>query len=452
MKRCSMEENISVQFVNKIYDMTHEIFPERIVSKARECFIDYLAVLLGGSKENNAKNTLFFKENHFPGDFYVIGMTEKTDLKTAVMINAFNAHTLELDDSHRRAMTHLGASIFSALIGVAQMYCCSLDGLFHAAIVGYEAAIRLGNAIQPGHKKRGFHVSGTCCTVGCAMGVASMLDYSREEMFNALCAAATTAAGLLGIISGQSEQKPYNVANAAVAGLNAALYGKYFHGAEDILCDSRGFFEVMSESARPDIMFEEGYAIEGIYQKLYAACRHCHAPMEAMLSLRKNYNFQPEDIDRVMVATYDLAIQGHDHKMITGVSSAKQSIPYCVAAACMYQECGIDVFDENNLSDENLLRFVEKIDVIEDPELSVLVPQKRAAKITIYLNDGKELCWRIDYPKGEPENPITHEELIDKFNFLAGIAGRDSDYCASVLNLIENNGTMKIGEFLRVMD
>lgn len=433
-------DNISVQYAEKVYNMSHSQFPDKVTEKARECFTDYLSVVAGGCRTYAEINNKFIEENKISGICHVIGYPQTVDLTTAVMMNAFNAHVLELDDSHRVAMTHLGAPIFSALLGVAEVYNISLNSLLHASVVGYEAAIRLANAIQPSHKKRGFHVSGTCCTVGCAMGVASMLGYSMEEIENALSASATSAAGLLGVSTGKSQQKPYNVANAAVAGVNAALYGKLFYGAEDILGDPRGFLRVLSDQYQEQKLFEDGYAIEGIYQKLYAACRHCHAPMEAMLHIRKEQCFEPDEVEYIMVRTYDLAIAGHDHTDIVGISSAKQSIPYGAAVACMYQECGMGAFSEQMVRDKELLKLVRKVKVREDAELTALVPGKRAADVTVHLTNGKEYSQRVDFPKGEPENPIAQEEFRDKFYKLTASVGLEQEKGAKVLEFIHNCG------------
>ena len=433
-------ENLSACYAKKIYNMSHSQFPNHVTEKARECFTDYLSVVVGGCRTYTENNNEFIKENRIFGTCHIIGNLQTVDLTTAVMINAFNAHVLELDDSHRVAMTHLGAPIFSALLGVAEVYDISLDRLLHAAVVGYEAAIRLANAIQPSHKKRGFHVSGTCCTVGCAMGIASMLGYSLEEIENVLSASATSAAGLLGVSTGKSQQKPYNIANAAVAGVNAALFGKLFHGAEDILGDPRGFFKALSDRYQEEKLFEDGYAIESIYQKIYAACRHCHAPMEAMLQLRKEQDFEPDEVECIIVQTYDLAITGHDHTDIVGVSSAKQSIPYGVSVACLYQDCGMDAFTEHKTCDKALLRLVRRVKVKEDPELTSLVPRKRAAVVTVRLINGGEYSRRIDFPKGEPENPITQDELQDKFYTLTVNAGIKREKGSQVLYFIHNCG------------
>lgn len=433
-------ENIAIRFVNRIYETAYSSFPKQIVEKICDCLIDYLSVAIGGCKTYVRINEKYIEENRLFGACHIIGVKQTVDLRTAVMINAFNAHILELDDSHRVAMTHLGAPIFSALLGVAEVYGNTLDELLHAAVVGYEAAIRLANAIQPSHKKRGFHVSGTCCTVGCALGIAAMLNYSKREMENVLSAAATTAAGLLGVISGNSEQKPYNVANAAVAGVNAALYGKYFNGAEDILCDSRGFFRAMSDEIHAERLFEAGYAIEGIYQKLYAACRHCHAPMEAMLKIRADADFCNDEVESIEVKTYDLAINGHDHTAISGMSSAKQSIPYGVAVACLYQDCGLRAFSDERILDKKLIALTQKVAVTEDAGLTALVPGKRAAIVTVMLKDGMRYSQRIDYPKGEPENPISQAEMVEKFYMLTGSVDMKNTTAKKILDYLNHAG------------
>lgn len=414
-------ENITQKFIDRIFDLSNRNINDKIIRKSKMCFIDYLGVVIGACKIYEESNKKFILENKFTGEYPIIGCDIKADLRTAVMINAFNAHVLELDDSHRVAMTHLGASIFSSLIGVAQLYNKTLDDVIRAAVIGYEASIRLANSIQPGHKKRGFHVSGTCCSIGCALAISSMLNYTKEEMMNVMSAATTSAAGLLCVISGESEQKPYNIANAAVAGVNAALYGKHFIGAVDALGDSRGFFNAVTDKCdvrKLCIDCYDEYAIEGIYQKIYAACRHCHAPVEAILNIRKNYQFEIEDIKEIQVEIYDLAIKGHDHTQIKGISSAKQSIPYSVAVACIEQKCSIDAFTLEKVNNKKINDLVKKVYVVENEELTKLVPQKRGSIVTVVLKNLMSISERVDYPKGEPENPISDEEMFKKYDML----------------------------------
>lgn len=440
-------ENISERFVNSLYDLSKSSIPEHVILKAQKCLLDYLAVTAAGSRSFLERNEIYLSRNAFNGFYHIIGMPVLTDIRNACLINAFNAHVLELDDSHRVAMTHLGAPIFSVLLSLAEANDKSVLDILKAAVVGYETAIRLANAIQPGHKKRGFHVSGTCCTIGAAMGAASLLNDSKEEYKNIFSAAATSAAGLLGVASGRSEQKPYNIAHAAVSGMDAALYGSMFTGSEDVLGDSRGFFRAMTDAIKPDQLFGSGYAIEGIYQKLYAACRHCHAPMEAALSLARNYTFSPDEIAAIHVYTYDLAIDGHSHTQIQGKSSAKQSIPYGVAAAIVYGDCGESVFSESKISNPEIEDVIKKIRVSEDPKLSELVPDMRAARVEITLENGELFSKQIDYAKGEPENPIRDEELKEKCFSLFRLAGVSKETAAEIYHYTQDE-QMKVCNLL----
>lgn len=416
--------NQSELLLDRLFQLGVSELPEGILCRARKCLLDYVGVTFGGSLWYEARDKRYITENGAEGAFSVLGLGRRADLRTAVMMNAFHAHVLELDDSHRAAMTHLGAPIISALLGAAELRDCSIEQLLRGIVIGYEAAIRVANVIQPSHKKRGFHVSGTCCTIGAAMGIAGMLGYTRPEMKNVLSASATSAAGLLEVIGGRSEQKPYNIANAAVSGLDAALYGKLFEGADDILAGKRGFYRAVSDSYAAEKLMEPGYAIEGIYQKLYASCRHCHAPVEAVLNLRAQREIAPEAVESVTVQTYDLAILGHDHTDITGISSAKQSIPYSVAAALVLGDGGLRAYSEEAVQNSAILGLAKRVTVSESAELSGLVPERRPATVTVTDREGKTLSSRVDYAKGEPENPITDRELMEKYLRLTDASGR----------------------------
>ncbi len=444
----------SKKFTKIIYEMSRTPVPEEIIELAKDRLADYLAVTMGGSHVNHSLNHKYLEQGCLGGESHVIGHKDKTSLNSTILLNAFNAHTLELDDGHRRAMAHMEAPIFSALLGVAEVKNCTVEQTLRAAVVGYETSVRIASAIQPGHKKRGFHASGTYGTIGCAMAVAALLQYDESEMQNVLSAAATSGAGLLEVITGKSEQKPYNVANAAVAGVNAALYGKLFTGPDDVLGGARGFARNLSSDFDIGQLLTpvKEFAIEGTYMKPYAACRHCHAPVEAALTLSKQEAIQPEDIKEIRVKTYDLAVYGHDHTEIDGINSAKMSIPYSVAVAYIKQKCGMEMFTEDMVTDGEILALTRKVTVEEDPDLSALVPAKRTAVVKVYAADGKGLEARVDYPKGEPENPISKKELQDKFYSLTGYAGVAELQAKAVLDFVYSHSENTIKQLFQIIE
>ena len=256
------------------------------------------------------------------GSCHVFCSDKTTSVNIAALLNGISAHVIELDDGHRIGMLQLGAPIISALLAVAEKENLSSHDFLSGIIVGYEVAIRLACAVQPGCKLKGYHATGTCGTVGAAMGIAAALHFDLGQMKSAFSAACTSAAGLLEMIEGDTEMKPYNAGRAAMDGVMAAYIGKArFKAPEDALGGKRGFLKVMTDEPKMEYLTEfdgEKYMIETIYMKPYAACRHCHPSIEAALNIRNQLGFDINEIEEIHVDTYKLAVAGHDHTEIKG--------------------------------------------------------------------------------------------------------------------------------------
>ena len=297
-------------------------------------------------------------------------------------------------------------------------------------------------SIQSGHKERGYHVSGTCGTIGSAMGISFACRYNEEQLKTTLACAVSSAAGVLEIQEQASELKPYNVGRAAMAGVVAAQVGKLaMPGPDDILGGKRGFLAALTDTPKPVFLTDfsdDDYAIMGIYQKVHAACRHCHPAIDATIDMRNDLNLKPEQIDHIEVRTYKLAVGSHDHTDIMGISSAKLSTPYAVALAVVKGSAGYADYNEANLNDYNIKLITRKVRVIEDENLTAQSPAVRGAKVTIYLKDGNVYEAPCLYPKGEPEHPLTKEELEGKFRGLAIYGGLSQGECDEVIREIEN--------------
>lgn len=412
--------NITNSFVDHLFEMSQRTLPERIMEQAKLCAMDYVGCATAGAKMMAERNQQFLaivaKQG---GNSTIIGHETKTTLHNAAFLNAMNAHATELDDGHRLGMIHLGASIFSALLPVAEQEGIAKEDVLRGAVVGYEAAVLSAMAMQPSHKLRGYHTSGTCGTIGAAMAIAAALHFTKHEMKNALSAAVAGAAGLLEMQEDDSELKPYNLAHAAVSGITAAyaaLAG--YSGPSDPMGGKRGLLTVMSEHPNIEVLsnyIEDRYEIERIYRKPYAACRHCHPAIEAALRIKHEHGLKVDDIASVRVETYKLAVGGHDHKSIQGVASAKLSTPFSVALALVKDQAGIDDFNLANIHDNTILDLCQRVDVIVNDELTSWSPQKRAAIVSITTDEGNTYSWEVDYPKGEPENPMTRSEVEEKY-------------------------------------
>lgn len=434
-----MEETISSRFLDSIWDFSNRDFPKEVLEQAKYCLIDYMGCTALGASVLEERSKRFLSQfSRTGGNCVIFGTDMKSDILTAAFLNGIHAHAIELDDGHRFGMIHVGAVVNSALLSVAQDQKVSGKDLLKGIIVAYEAVVRLASAIQPGHKLKAFHATGTCGTIGSALGIAAMLHYDRNRWNAVLSAAATSAAGLLEMSDDSSQLKPYNIGHAAMAAVSAAYYSaSLLDGPSDILGGDRGFFKACADEIKEECLFSDGYEILKIYRKPYAACRHAHAPIEAALKIMSEHALKAEEIDEIRIETYALALKGHSHKTIKNTDSAKMSIPYGVAAAIRYGKVNYEQFFEECLNDPSLNEILKKISITEDPKLSALVPEKRAAIVTI-LSEDREYSCRIDDPLGEPENPLSKEDLEEKYFSLMAAAGKDREFSQEVLNSIYN--------------
>ena len=430
-------KNTTDRFIEYLFKKQAAVTPS-VLGKAKACLADYIAVTEAGAHamKNAWADFLIHAET---GRAPLIGYGMKTDARTACLVNGYNAHCLELDDGQRFAMIHLGASVMTALLSAASVNDISTDDFLRGAIIGYEAACRLAIAIQPGHKKKGFHAAATCGTVGAAVAVAFALKMNAAQLKTVLSAAVASAAGMLEIQEQDSQLKPYNLGRAAMDGLTAATMGfTSMRGPDDMLDGGRGFFKLFTDEYDVEKLTAqtEYFEMERIYVKPYAACRHCHSAIEAALALRDKIN--PQDISRILVKTYKLAIKGHDHIVIKSSPSAKLSIPYSVAAALIIGQAGLEAFDEKTVARQDILELVSKVTVEEAPCPPTLPPDARYATVVITGKDGTEFSHSVDYAKGAPENPMSHEEMTDKIQSLLTYAECKEEIIKRCCALIDN--------------
>lgn len=434
---------ITDSFINKVMSFSSEVITEETFHQIKRCLLDYCAVVHAGASET-ASCMASMQEIGSAGVCTIFGRNIKSDIYTAALINGFNSHVIELDDGHRFGMIHLEATVITAMIAVAQKVHLSLEQFLIGILAGYEATIRLARSIQPEHKKRGFHATGTCGSIGIACGIGCALNFSESQLKGAISAAATSASGLLEVIEDESQLKPFNVANAVESGIAAAFIGKSgFSGPKDILGGKRGFFQSFGADFKKEELFNFGGkpAIQEIYFKPYASCRHCHAPIECALNIKQKNKIDINQIENIEVQTYKLAILGHDHSFVTSTSAAKMSTPYSVAASMVLGTCGIQAFSKEALMNKDIMRLSKKVRITENSDLTNASPAKRGAIVVVKLLNGKTISNRVDYPLGEPENSISDEQLEEKYKSLmtyAHVPQKKQDEIKNIIWEIEN--------------
>jgi 2-methylcitrate dehydratase PrpD len=447
--------NLTDKFIDGIYDLSKSTFPDAVVHQAKRCLLDYLGATLAGAKMLEDKGNLLLS---FLGNSYdevsVIGFNRKNSVQNAVLLNGLSAHVAEMDDGCRFGAIHPGSPIISALLPLAEKENISGSKLITGIIVGYEAAIRIAGSMQPSHNDCGYHPTGTCGTIGAAMGIAAMLGFSRAQMKDAFSAAAISASGTLKAIEDGSELKPFNAGKAALNGLFAAMMARAgFKGNDDVLSGKRGFFSLMSnqyDDSWLEIKNGDQFCIEKVYFKPYASCRHTHPAVEATIKIRFQNDIKVSDIKTIKIHTYKGVLSNHGHTDIRGITSAKMSVPYSVAVSLIKGSAGLDSFTEELVNDAEIISLMKKIEIIEDDKISALVPEKRAAIVEFITNNGFVIKERVDLAKGEPETPLSDNEIEEKFTGLAQFAGKNEDRISEIIKCTWNieNDLQNLCKFL----
>lgn len=406
-------------------------------------FLDTLGCLLAGARilhTQDGRTADLLALSGTDGPVRVVGFDRRCDAQTAALVNGMSCHMAELDDGHRYGIVHAGAVLLPALMSVTHLPQVTDAQFERALLLGYEAAIRIAQTSQPHAKDLGWHGTGTFGCIGAAIGVATALGADARQMNAALSAGATSASGLLGVIRGTSELKPYNCGQAAQAGLSAGLTAMAgFAGPEDVLGGPQGFLRLMGGAPDMDhgaLRVAAPYCVETVYLKPYASCRYAHAPVEAVMRLRDRHGLTADRVARVTVETFRWAVFKHDHRTVTGISDAKMSVPYCVAAALTSGQTGMAAFTPEMLQDPATLDLTARIEVREDPAMTALVPHRRPAAVTVHLHDGRTFEARVELPKGEPETAMTPSELRGKFTDLARFSGRSTSDAARMADAI----------------
>lgn len=436
-----MSNNITDDFVRSIMELQNKEIDDITEENIKKCLLDYVGVTLAGSTILKKNNEIIMEKNGTKGNFKPIGLNKKTDVLTASLINGLSSHVLELDDGIRYGVIHPGVSIFSALLPLFCNGNYKISDFKKAILIGYETSIRLSYSMQPSHYIKGYHPSSSCGIVGAAAAIATLKKYNFQDFKNIISISMVVSGGSLKVIEKKSTIKPFNIGNASMTAILAShITEAGYLAPDDALGGDTGFFSIMCEKFNKNILLNPNqwkFAINNVYFKLYAACRHCHPTIEAILTLRNKI----EDlnlVESIKIETYKGVIGKHDNKIIDSISSAKMSIPYCAAVTLLYGEYSLNAFDEKYINDEKIINLIPHISISANEELSNLVPKIRAAIVTINLNNGISLTHRINYPKGEPENPLSKKGIETKFKELAIFSGKKKNEIKKVINCIWN--------------
>jgi 2-methylcitrate dehydratase PrpD len=378
----------------------------------------------------------------------VIGSALRLPARFAAFANGLAIHADDYDDTQLAVakdrvyglLTHPTAPALPPALALAERDRRSGADLMLAYQVGVEVECKVAEAILPRHYQMGFHSTATCGSIGAAAGAAKLLGLDREATRRALSIGATQAGGLRENFGTMT--KPFHAGRAAENGVVAAeIAALGFTASPNGLEADRGFFRAAGGGYSPEMI--EGkladpwtFHFPGVSIKPHPSGSLTHPGMAVMMDLIRKHDIRPESVKRVSVGTNHNMPNALIHHRPKNELQAKFSMEFCMAILLLERKGGLEQFTDAMVSRPDVRAMIEKVNFGVHPEAEAAGFDKMTTIIEVELADGQVLRGRADFGKGSPANPMTDEELAEKFRQCAAWGGLDKARTDAVLKLL----------------
>jgi 2-methylcitrate dehydratase PrpD len=392
---------------------------EKALANAKMHILDTLgAALVGATTDTAAIAFDYCKRVGESGEATIWGTRQKSSAPMAAFANGLLGHAIDFDDWD--AFIHAGhptCMVAGAALSLGEVIGSSGKDLLLAYTLGIEVLTKIA-ANAPNVQDRGFHSTPVLGSIGAAIACANLMQLNPEKIKAALGIAASGAGGIHR--QQGSMVKPFHAANAARNGVEAALLaGKGFTADAAIIEAQRGFCDTFFGPGTCDYEkmianLGQPYFLEspGLGLKLHP----CSAPQflaaDAALHLKHQHNIRFADVATVEVSIPPMRYQRHYHPEVKTGLRGKFAINYVVALAFLAGKLEIDTFSDAKANEPQVQDALTKVQVIVDESIPEPGPY---CPVSVELKDGSRFSYTARIAKGHPENPMTEEEVLNKF-------------------------------------
>jgi len=405
----------------------YEDLPTEVVHEAKRFLMDSVGCALGGAQQHDvhiAREVL--TETAGSGDCRVMVSGELWDPVSASLLNALMIRVMDYNDIYWKQDPSHPSDLIPAAMAAAERAGGSGRDLLVGIALAYEFEQRLCEVSFPGVREIGWHHA-TLPAAAAPIAAGRMLGLDAEKMQHAIgisasrhCTTGSVTAGKLTMMKNTVDPM------ATQSGVLAALLAERgYTGPEHVLDGKEGFSHVFDSEWKFDILTDglgESWRILQCGMKFFPTEALTHAPISATLDLVLDNDLAPEEVETVTI--YSLARAADI--LADSKETADHSLPYVIAAAVAERQVTPLQFTDAKIMDPTIRAQLSKVKVIADPEIEAVFPELQRVRVVITTADGRELVKQLDYPKGDPRNPLTDAEIADKFAALAeGIATGD---------------------------
>lgn len=458
-----MEQPIAEKIAEFAVRTQYQDLPHEVVDKVKHYVLDVIGCAVRACNEPQAEAVIaVVKEQGGVPDASVFGRGFKTSPMNAAFVNGTLGHIYDYDDDHREGTMHPSVAVFPAVFALGEKHRVTGKEFLRALVLGLEVMIRTGEAFLGKTYYQGFHPTGTCGVFGAALGSSLLLGLTSQQTSWSLGLAGSFAAGTLEWATEGSWQKPIQAGQPAMAGiLCASLARQNFVGARTIYEGPAGFIRAYSYKDTYDLSrltanLGRKWEMQDTSIKVHACCRFAGPVADCAMDLY-NQGVRADNVEQIVarVSSWTLTAlmepRERKYRPRTHVD-AQFSLPYVIALSIVRNRTGVDEFKPEAFTDPAILSLADRVTAEEDPEATAAYPRSYPATVVARLKGGEIRKAHVDYPRGDPENPCSWEDLLKKFHQLTAPrfdAGRREKIVDTIRNLENLDDLAKLGDLLR---
>jgi 2-methylcitrate dehydratase PrpD len=433
-----------------------EDLPGDVVSLGKKSILDGLGLALSGSVAKSGELVRRHLRDLYlgAGPATVIGSGLKVAPRFAAFANGVGIHADDYDDTQLAVasdrvyglLTHPTAPALPAALATGELVGASGQAVMLAYHLGVEVECKIAEAINPRHYQTGFHATATCGTFAAASASARLLGLDREATQRALSIAGSQSGGLRENFGTMT--KPFHAGRAAESGVVAAQFAASGWTATDRILEApRGFFNAAGggyDAGAIDGKLGAPWTFHspGVSIKPHPSGSLTHPGMTEMLRLIREHRIRADDVVRVRVGTNSNMPNALIHHRPRNELQAKFSMEFCMAILLIEGRAGLGEFTDEVVLRPDIQAMIEKVDFGVDEAAERAGYDKMTTIIDIELRDGRKVSGRADFGKGSPADPMTYEEVAEKFRECAAFAQFPKTGADDVVNMVRDLETL----------
>jgi len=418
--------SVTRKIVNYIAGTRYENIPEEAVTRLKQFILDEIGNAIGGSVLRSGKIIIEWgKQLGGAPESTIFSDGTKVPAGIASGVNTQLCMGLELMETYRN-MSHPGSGMVMTALAFGERNRLSGKQILTAVCTAYDVAGRIIDATfpSPDHKRKVWNQNWQGC--GPLVVAIKLLGLNEEEGMNAFgmgLGNGPTANVHNILYVPASMSKCGNQFHSFVA-VNAALLAKLgYTGYYEILDDPYPYWTTISdrndwETYTKDLD-KEYFITTAMSFKPWPACRWAQAGIESLEEIMRSERLQPSDIEEVVYHAHDkITSYPYDNINPTNPEDAYWSVPWAFANAALGYKIGPPWYIDERFGDSEMPKFMRKVKVKTLPEAVEAFdkePLKSITLLEVKTTQGKVYAKRTTYCKGDPQKPMSDEEIIAKF-------------------------------------